>query len=139
MRLILFTAVLMASAGAQAAPPKANAAALLERLPQADANRDGLVTKTEVITFRAASFSRLDRDDNGVLTRGDIPAFAARINPDLNFNALIAQFDLNRDGVVSRTEFVDGPTAVFDLADTNKDGVLTPAERQTALSAVKRR
>jgi EF-hand domain pair/EF hand len=136
MRLSLFLALFAISGSAHAANP--NVANMLGRMQQADTNRDGVVTKAELIAFRANNFGRLDRDGNGVLTRADIPAFMSRLNSSLDFNSLMQQFDANKDGKISRTEFVDGPTVIFDGADANHDGMLTTAERNAAIAAAKR-
>jgi EF-hand domain pair/EF hand len=138
MRMRTYIALCASISPAMAAAANPNAAAMLERIGGADSNRDGNVTKQEVISFRAANFARLDRDGNGVLTRGDIPAFAARMNPDIDFNRLIQQFDANGDKKVSRDEFVSGPTTYFDMADADRDGTLTKAERSAAIAAAKR-
>jgi EF-hand domain pair/EF hand len=136
MRVTFFMALVAVAGTAQAANP--NAAAMLGRMEGADTNRDGVITRNEVLAFRANNFTRLDRDSNGVLTRSDIPAFVSRLNPALDFNSMIQQFDSNKDGKVSRDEFVTGPTLVFDAADANKDGQLTIAERKAAMAAAKR-
>jgi Ca2+-binding EF-hand superfamily protein len=135
MRMTLFLLFAALSAPAFAASPSA---AMLGRMEGADANRDGIITKAELIAFRASNFVRLDRDGNGMLTRSDIPAFMARVNSGLDFNSLMQQFDANRDKKVSREEFVRGPTVLFDAADANGDGILTTAERKAAIAAAKR-
>lgn len=135
MRLKLFMLLCPISTAASAASPNA---AMLSRLDGADTNRDGAISKPEMIAFRSNNFARLDRDRNGVLTRSDIPAFLSRVNPNLDFDSLMAQFDANRDGKVSRDEFVNGPTVIFDAAAANRDGLLTTEERQTAIKAAKR-
>lgn len=112
-------------------------AVLLDQIAAADTNRDGSISKQELIAFRAANFVRLDRNADGVLMRSDIPAMAARLRPEVDFDRLIKQFDANKDGKVSRPEFVGGPTTLFDAADTNKDGLLTKAERSAAIKAAK--
>ena len=141
-RPLISSLVLLAATIVPAASLAATAngnAALLERVGAADTNRDGAITRAEMLTFRAANFSRLDRNGDGVLKRSDIPAMAKRFNPNIDFDQLVKQFDANKDGAVSRAEFVEGPTAVFDLADVNKDGVLTTAERNAAVKAAKAR
>jgi hypothetical protein len=45
--------------------------------------------------------------------------------------------DANKDGTITREEFMAGPLAMFDKMDTNKDGVVTPAERQAARTAMR--
>jgi hypothetical protein len=130
--------LLIAAFGASAGSLAANSnAVLLEQIDGADSNKDGYISKAELIAFRGKNFGRLDRDANGVLTRSDIPAMAKRFNPNVDFDRLIKQFDGNGDGKVSRSEFVDGPTTIFDAADTNKDGLLSKAERNAAVKAAK--
>ncbi len=135
MRIMLIPLVLLATPAFAA--PNGNAR-MLDRIGAADTNRDGAISKPELVAFRAGNFARLDRDGNGILTMADIPRFAARFNPDLDFNSLLAQFDANGDKKVSRAEFVSGPTLIFDAADSNGDGLLTATERQAAIAAAKR-
>ncbi|MFM5929882.1 MAG: hypothetical protein ACKOPQ_03135 [Novosphingobium sp.] len=40
--------------------------------------------------------------------------------------------DANKDGAISRDEFVGGALKHFDMADANKDGKVTPDERKAA-------
>lgn len=131
--LVVFTA--LASTAAEARDSTALAA--LQQLSAADTNHDGNITKDELIAFRAANFKRLDRDGDGYLTKSDIPAFLAKRGGALDFESLLAQFDANHDGKVSRDEFVNGPTPFFNAADTNHDGVVTEAERQAAMVRAK--
>jgi EF hand len=135
MRILFLVSLLAFSSTAAAASPNKTA---LDRMARADANQDGIISKTELLAFRAANFERFDRDGNAALTRSDIPTFFARFNPDLDFNALLSQFDNDRDGKISRNEFVNGPTIVFDAADANRDGLLTTAERKAATAAARR-
>lgn len=127
--LVIFTA-----SPVNAAAP--NDQTLLSRMSGADINRDGNITKAELIAFRGKNFVRLDRNGDSVLTRNDIPAFL-RGRGSLDFDALIIQFDSNQNGQISRDEFVNGPTVVFDRADINRDNVLSEAERKTAIAGAK--
>lgn len=128
-----FTTLALLSALALPAAAFAQAnASLFERMGAADTNRDTHVTRAELIAFRGASFARLDRNANGSLSRADIPRMASMIAPDLDFDALLRQFDSDRNGQVSRDEFVNGPTTMFDAADTNRDNRLSEAERRAA-------
>lgn len=127
--------MIFAALAALAVPSLAQAqnnGALFERMGAADTNRDGFVTRTELVAFRSANFARLDRDGNGALGRSDIPRMASRLYPDLDFDTLLRQFDADRNGQVSRTEFVNGPTTLFDAADSNRDDRLSEAERRAA-------
>lgn len=110
---------------------------MLGQLRAADGNRDGKITKSELTKFRAANFTRIDRSGDDVLTESDIPAFFRRRGGLIDIAALTAQFDSNRDGKVSRDEFVNGPTFVFDRADANRDGTLTMAELDAAVASAK--
>jgi hypothetical protein len=110
---------------------------MLNQLRSADANRDRKITKAELSTFRAANFIRIDRSGDDVLTEKDIPAFLRRKGGPIDLAGLTTQFDSNRDGKVSRDEFVNGPTLVFDRADSNRDGTLTMAELDAAVASAK--
>lgn len=105
---------------------------MIDRLRAADSNHDGVVERAEFIAYRASNFSRLDRNGNGVLEESDIPTFLRGRGGPIDFAAMKVQFDANHDGVISRQEFVYGPTPVFDLADANHDGRVTLAELQAA-------
>lgn len=110
----------------------ADRAAIIARMGEADADRNGMVTKAELITWRTANFARFDRNADSVLADADIPAFFQRTAIASQFKTLRAQFDQNRDNKVTRDEFVNGPTLMFDLADTNHDNVLTREEIDAA-------
>ena len=66
-------------------------------------------------------FARLDESGDGALQPGEIVGHRA---------ADIKALDGDRDGEVSREEFVNAGLAHFDRIDTNHDGVLTSAERR---------
>lgn len=135
---ITLLTIIATTAGAAGSLAASNGnAVLLDQVGGADTNRDGNVSKQELIAFRGANFARLDRNGDGLLMRSDIPAMAKRFRPEVDFDRLIKQFDANNDGKVSRSEFVDGPTTIFDAADSNKDGLLTKAERSAAVKAAK--
>jgi len=45
---------------------------------------------------------------------------------------MMGMADTNKDGAVSRDEFLTGHARHFDMADANKDGSLTAEEREAA-------
>lgn len=74
------------------------------RMP-ADTNRDGVVTRTEVMAKLDARFARLDTNRDGTLTKADRandPSRAAR-RAERKARRL-ARFDTDRDGQLSQTE-----------------------------------
>lgn len=100
----------------------------IDQLRRADLNQDGAISRAEVAQFRTSQWRRLDRNGDGVFYSDDLPAFARGKWNGERLVALRAGFDRNRDGRITRQEFVEGPTIAFDLGDTNQDGLLTHAE-----------
>lgn len=99
----------------------------------ADADRDGSVTRTEFVRHRDASFGRLDRNGDGVVSPADFPRLASR-RPEA-FARLTEAFggaDRNGDGAISRGELAQTPPVMFGRADTNRDGRVTRAEYDAA-------
>lgn len=100
----------------------------VDQLRRADLNQDGAISRAEVTQFRTTQWRRLDRNGDGVFYSDDLPAFARGKWNSERLAAMRAQFDGNRDGRITRQEFVEGPTVAFDLGDANHDGLLTQAE-----------
>jgi Ca2+-binding EF-hand superfamily protein len=135
MKQVLFLALVLAATPALA---QRGSGGLIDQMIAADANKDGIVTRGELLNSRAANFARFDRNGDGALSDNDIPFLLKRTAPGQQFSGMQTQFDANRDGKVSRDEFVNGPTPVFDAADTNKDNRLTRDEIDAAKAAAKR-
>jgi len=124
----LAAAMILAAAPALAQP---SAGSMIERLKEADANGDGAITREEFLNYRAAQFDRLDRNHDGVLTADDRPRMAG-FGGGQTRGSMLEQFDANQDGRVDKSEYVNGPTPLFDRIDANHDGVITAAELQAA-------
>jgi hypothetical protein len=107
-------------------------AEIIARIGEADANHDGMATKGELIARRTANFTRFDRNADGALRNDDVPSFVRSTSIGSQFKTIKAQFDRNRNSKVTREEFVNGPTLLFDLADADRDNVLTKTEINAA-------
>lgn len=100
---------------------------------RSDVNKDGTVTREEFITARADHFAKLDRNSDGYIDSNDVPErLAKRRQRQGGGDFMAGQFDADGDKKVSKEEFVNGPTKLFDRADTNKDDVLDAKELAAA-------
>jgi Ca2+-binding EF-hand superfamily protein len=105
---------------------------------RADANNDGSVTREEFVAARAKQFTKFDRNSDGYIDSNDVPKrLAARRQQNGGGDFLAGQFDSDGDGKVSKEEFVNGPTLIFDRADADKNNVLDPKELAAAKEAAK--
>lgn len=129
MSRLLPAAILVLAACAPAQAQDRDGARLIEQIEKADTNGDGAISRSEFTAHRATQFSRLDRDQNGYVTESDIPGFVQkRLPPEMSLDKMKAAFDTNKDGKLSQSEFVNGPTAAFDRIDANGDNTVTRAE-----------
>jgi Ca2+-binding EF-hand superfamily protein len=128
------TAVLLCSSCAAMAQSREGGA-----LELADANNDGKITRQEYIDARVAQFSRMDRNGDGVVDdadsreRADQSAMGKRMA-----NAMRGRIDTNSDGKISKDEFVNAPTMLFDRYDADKSGELDAKELEAARAAGER-
>jgi Ca2+-binding EF-hand superfamily protein len=95
----------------------------------ADTNGDGIITRAEFLAAQERLFARLDRNGDGYIDKDDMSGrLAGRQKAQERLAELVSQLDGDRDGRVSNTEFIDGPTPLFDRADTDHNGVLSKDE-----------
>jgi hypothetical protein len=105
---------------------------------RADANNDDSVTREEFVAARAGQFTKYDRNSDGYLDSNDVPKrLAARRQQNGGGDLLVGQFDADGDGKVTKQEFIDGPTLIFDRADADKNNVLDAKELAAAKEAAK--
>jgi Ca2+-binding EF-hand superfamily protein len=108
-------------------------------IEHADANKDGKVTRQEYIDARAAQFARMDRNGDDVVDdadsreRADQSAVGKRVAA-----AMRARIDTNSDGKISKDEFVNAPTMLFDRFDADKNSELDAKELEAARGAAER-
>ena len=95
---------------------------------------EGKVQQRRIAARRAqheAGFTRLDTNKDGSLSKSEFMAAAPTAASALpNGAALVTRLDSNKDGKVTVDEYRAPVLATFDRADTNKDGVLSDAERK---------
>jgi len=147
--------------GAQTPVARADVEAKLRaRLAAVDANRDGKLTRdemraarqTRMAERRGKAFDRLDADDNGAVSRDEFTAMQAgdgqrdgqRAGRMKRMKAMrgIGRAQMggmralaDKDGSIAIDAAVKAAMARFDAADANRDGTLTPEERQAAREA----
>jgi Ca2+-binding EF-hand superfamily protein len=126
--LIALSVLLISAVGAHAAPTSSEKAQFAQRIKSADSNHDGLITRVEFLRFRASKFDKLDRNHDGVLSESDVPRFAKNKDRGAEFGQLLHDLDLNHDRQVSRAEFTQGPTRMFDALDSDHNGALNSVE-----------
>ena len=108
-----------------------------ELFEKADANHDGVVSREEFLSARAAKFDQLDRNHDGYLTDDDFPRFALRGDRGDKVRAMLRRADADHDGKVSREEFQNSGAAMFGLVDANHDGIVDAGELKRASERLK--
>jgi Ca2+-binding EF-hand superfamily protein len=95
----------------------------MEMLEKSDANRDGAISRAEFVDARRARFAKMDRNRDGYFSDDDLPRMV-RKRAGEKVDRVVQALDSNRDGRLSRLEFVDGPTRLFDLGDADRNGLI---------------
>jgi Ca2+-binding EF-hand superfamily protein len=110
---------------------------------QFDANGDGKLTPQEVAAREAQDaraqalalnrqiFGQLDKDKSGALSPDEFSGLVASPPPP-DPKPFMQRMDLDKDGAVTLIEHRTVLLATFDAIDTDKDGVVTPAEMQAS-------
>ena len=159
--------MMMADANKDGTITKAELTASLEaRFAQLDANKDGKLTKEDRDIRRQQRlderFAALDTDKNGQISKAEYQAGhqpRADRGPETGKPGGLdgkrwggrghggpgrgmmhrgpGFGDAGKDGTVTKAEFMAGPLAMFDKADTNKDGKVTAEEMKAARQAMR--
>lgn len=103
-------------------------------MEKADANKDGKITKAEydAVAMGKGSFEDKDFNKDGVIDKADWDAKRAACESGSMLCGPLAKMDENKDGKVSRAEFMSKPGPMFERMDTNKDGAIDQAEMAAA-------
>lgn len=91
------------------------------------------LTRAETQEQASRHFNRLDKNGDEKI---DLAELQGR-NEDkrIKYNLMLRQVDGNGDEVVTSAEFINHALAQFDTMDSDKDGILTPEERQAGKQA----
>jgi hypothetical protein len=110
---------------------------------QLDADGDGKVMPQEVVAKEARDqraqalalnrkiFGDLDKDRNGSLSADEFGGLVGT-PPSADPRPFMQRMDLDKDGTVTLVEHRTVLLATFDAIDSDKDGVVTPAEMQAS-------
>jgi Ca2+-binding EF-hand superfamily protein len=104
-----------------------------------DANHDGIISAEEIANSPAA-IRTLDRNGDGQLTPDELmPMQRERERQEPDGSEEMVQmwmsFDKNHDGKISKDELPERMQGLFERADANKDGFLTPEEIRAVAKA----
>lgn len=88
-----------------------------------DTNADGVITRRELDTARTRTFRDLDGNGDGMLSAAEAITRMGR-----GAARRFAVLDVNKDGVVTMTEFLEAGRDLLVRSDVNKDGRVTWAE-----------
>lgn len=148
MRKTVLTLMLAASAITSAASAQTPPAPATPRPPmRQDANRDGVITRTEAIAQADARFAQMDTDRDGRVTAGEMRAYRTAMHDRMvasgrdvpvpppggrKHDGMGRRMDPNGDGSVTREEFEARALKRFDRMDANHDGTIDATERANA-------
>ena len=84
-----------------------------------DSNRDGIVTCEEWKQYAAELYNGADGNGDGVVDRTE---YVKIINTDRMFQTVeFGYYDVDKDGKLTRAEFVERPNRAFVLLDKNNE------------------
>ena len=118
-------------------------AALFTTVAAAQALPDRPISRSEVIAAAKAQFQKIDANHDGIVTRAEFDAFRARqaASGDANegpFSHVGGHWfdhaDPNGTGRVTLQQAEQHPLELFDMADVNHDGVVSPSEARMAMA-----
>jgi hypothetical protein len=127
------TILLAAPAFAQAPVAVVKPAPAAPAAPAAQGDT-GPTTRAQIQQTLTDQFATIDADKDGFVTEKELTA-ADAASPAV----MIQRLDTDKDGKVSVAEMSSRILAMFDFADADHDGTVTPAERQAARETMRAR
>lgn len=130
--LLVFATVAEARPAHRGGDPK-----VAELIRLMDRDKNGVVSKGEFMSFMSAEFDRLDKNRSGSLSAAEFSRSAlARRNGRAEartVEGLIRQMDRNHTGEVEKDEFMQFVSEEFDRIDADRSGTLTGQELSTSV------
>ncbi len=123
----LFAAAAASPAFAQGGPGQRGQRMIDTIFAKIDVNKDGKITKEEIVAYRTGLFKAADKNNDGYLEGEEIRVFLA--------NRRFAMRDADGDGKLSAEEIGRRRAEWFKEADKNNDGFLTQDELKAARDA----
>ena len=109
-------------------------------LAQADAGLPaGPISRAQVTAAIKQRFASLDTDHDGAVSRAEFDAYRQKARPEQGGGFVhigehwFERSDADGDGRVTLSEALARPMQLFDMADTNHDGVVSVDERKLAM------
>lgn len=93
----------------------------LQRLIAADANKDGIITREEVLAEAGKRFVELDRNKDGVVDKADHDAMRKEMT-DYRVRRFLHEHGAGTDGKLTREQFQKSAKERFAERDINNDG-----------------
>ena len=93
-----------------------------------DQDQNGQVSRAEFMRFMEAEFDGLDVDRSGELSAEELSRSRVRIGGEGQVLQLLRLMDKDKNGQVSRAEFIRFMEAEFNRLDVDRSGELTPRE-----------
>lgn len=118
------------------------AASLLATAASAQALPDRPITRAEVAAAAKVQFQKIDANHDGIVTRAEFDAYrqkqAAAGGDDNPFTHVGSHWfdhaDPDGTGRVTLAQAEQHPLQLFDMADVNHDGVISPTEARMAMA-----
>jgi Ca2+-binding EF-hand superfamily protein len=93
-----------------------------------DRDQNGQVSRAEFMGFMEAEFNALDVDRSGELNPEELSRSRIGVAGEGQVRQLLRLMDKDRNGQVSRAEFMGFMEAEFNRLDVDRSGELTPGE-----------
>lgn len=118
------------------------AASLFATAASAQALPDRPITRAEVAAAAKVQFQKIDANHDGIVTRAEFDAYrqkqAAAGGDDNPFTHVGSHWfdhaDPDGTGRVTLAQAEQHPLQLFDMADVNHDGVISPTEARMAMA-----